>query len=1037
MTHKSLRTLGWSVVVVLSLLLAACGASEGQGDGDIDGDCDCPDGLDCVAGDCVCLDANCCLASEDCQAGKICNRATHRCEERDPVVDGDQSDGDSDGDQPDGDVDGDQPDGDVDGDQPDGDADGDATDGDADGDIPQRSCMWGVEKLLRVEDLPLFERQVVTRQYSSRDPAEGNDDMRPEGLYLDGQDQVLLHSEVPGCVYRMWFAEPQNIGHLRLKMYFDGETTPSINRMITDFFDDTSSSEAVSPFLQPLVGIVNGKNRGAYYSYVPICWSDSIKIVASGLSKGWQITYQELPDCPDIETFTMDLDVSELLSLATEGIGEDPKPTGGNTVWTSSRPLNAGAAITVYEEHISQGQPGKTINAFKLDIAGVNDDILNNAWIQIYWDGKDILSEPDVEVPIGLFFGSGYGEVDWSGLMTGISTSGMYYSYWPMPYWRSVIIRVNNLSQSNIAQMDFELHIAPNIYPRDQAGNFRARYQEEIPTTSGRDYVALEEGGKGRVVGITMAMEPIIHTGNNAFLHGDERFFIDGMRFPVIRGTGTDNFFNGHYLWQVDGYNRPWFSVQKGNDYRYTAHRVFLGDSIPFNQNVRLGFEHGGTNTDNGYYRSVVYYYSSCLAGMQLTDEVCFGVTAGTPCSEDEHQMTISLESNLDLHRNVPGAYEGEDHQTTTVDSGRGIMSAGSTRGLISLVLNIDPKNEGVRLIRKLSHKLKSDANRLPRQGARVLVGRGDAQLNQLTEVGTWFTPGTNYILPWKESIFDIPPALTAGKSSIKVAFEHTGQGTEWNVFNLWVYSLLPPGDGEDGPGKVMDTSYQMVGLKPCLSWNVPQGVPPTTYHIYRSSAQAFNCEGVPLASTSETEWCEPESLAAQSEFYYRIMAEDCTGMRGPCSDRLRVYTGLPPVCFEAEDTFNSESSLPGPDAYSERLNPNYSGNKLVVYQATAINHRLVLNYTLVPAEATYQIQVTFMKGPNMGIVRFRIGGSVLDDVDLYAAEESLVALTFGPRSIAGGSRSFEFVVTGKNAASSGYDIAVDKICLLGINEGE
>jgi hypothetical protein len=1053
MMRLPLRSFFWFALMLSAALTAACGSPETP---QLDGDtCTCDAGMECVEGECVCQATGCCLTSADCMAGETCNQDLHRCEERViPDGDNDQADGDTpvDGDE-DGDTepDGDTTDGDnTDGDTPDGDTiidgdlDGDTVDGDEpDGDEPL-DCMWGVDKLLHPENLPFFENQVVTKQFSSRDPNDGNtgnDDTITKYLYLEnGSDSVLLDSRVPGCLYRVWMGEKSGVSddveNLRVKFYFNNESTPTINMMVKNFFASNVDEEPVSPFLRPLVGNVSE----GYYNYVPICWAESVKMTISGVTAGWQVTFQEMPGCTNIETFSLDMDVSELVAAVTENLGQDPKPTQGNTPTTYNTQIASGSIVTLFEDHIAEGNPGKSINSFKMDIAGVNEDILNSTWIEIFWDGKDVLSEPDVEVPIGLFFGSGFGEVDWSGVMMGMSTSESYYSYWPMPYWESAIIRLNNRSSSNIQQVNVEFQIGVANYPKNIAGQFRAVYNEEVPTSSNIDYTALDLGGKGRVVGIHLALQEY-NQNQNLYLHGDERFYIDGMEFPIIRGTGTDNYFSGNKLWRGGSYSKPWFSLWKDPSYKYTARRALIGDSIPYNQSISLGFEHGKINTDNGIYRSVVFFYSSCLEGMQLTDEVCLAnIDLTTPCSEPNHSFASELDDDL-AFRNVTGAYEGEHYQTTSMDSGRGIQTIGANHGTFTLVLSLDSNNQGVRLVRKYSYKTKTSFFSSP-QAATVLVGNADLT-GQFTPVGVWLNPEQNTQLAWAESTFDIPAEYTQGKSAIGIKFEHTGEGTWWNMFHLWVYSILPPGEEGEGPGQVESLDYQMVGLKPCLSWSQPQGVPPTLYHIYRSSAQAFGCEQENfVGSTNDNEWCEPDALPAQSTFYYRVVAEDCTGTRGLCSDKFEIETGVPPTCYEAEATFDDDPEhSTTPDVfYSERVGTEFSGNKLVDFLSAAAGNRANFILDIEPDSASYMIEVTFLKGPNMATIDFLVGSATFSgttNIDLYSPTDQLETMTFGPRNITGGAKYFTFRVgidAVQNPASAGKHMAIDQICLLGVS---
>lgn len=1071
MTRCSYLSLPFLLLLLTGLWLLAGCSSGGDGDGDTDGDsCNCDSPLICEAGVCNCPAEipDCCVDSTWCDPGKTCDAETHRCVGCLGVdCDGDLS-GDGDDIPPDGDPDQDVEDCEgedcpLDGDE-DGDEDGDTCEGEecdpdgddevTDGDAPQRECLYGVEKLTRIEDLPYFTPTSVTKQFSSRDPREGNDDMITQNLFLEGSDHVIMHSKLPGCIYRIWLGKPSQINGLRIKFYFNGELTPSLNMMMPDFFA-SGNEDPASPFLPPLVGELSE----SYYSYVPICYSSEIKVAITGLTQGYQITYQDHSDCANLVDFSMEQDVSGLVDFYSNHLGEDPKAFAADANPIYNTAIDAGNSDVVLENYIPNGDPGRSINAILLDFAPVSDDVLNNAWIEIYWDGKDERTEPDINAPLGMFFGSGYGEMNYSNLMYGMATDGNYYSYWPMPYWKQAIVKINNKSATDIQQLSIEFEIGFNDYPIEETGHFRARYVEEMPTDDDLDFKALEEGGMGHVVGLTLAMEGLLST-EKRFLEGDERIFIENMNFPLVRGTGTDNYFSGNELWRTDPYDSPLFSVWKDSNpnFMYTARRLMIGDSIAFNRGVSFGFEHGGSNDINGNYRSVVYYYSTCLEGMALTDSVCLAVTdPSRPCAENNHDFNTQLPANVNDHRLVSGSYEGENHEDVTFDDGHGILSLSANRGYMAMTVAIRSDNVGVRLIRKLSHKLKNGSS-ISNQDALVFIGDPFDEQALLKEVGHWYTPGQNIHKNWQESIFDIPAAYTSGKTEVKLLFEHAG-GTEWNMFDLAVYSIVPLSGSSEGPGQVQTMDYEVVGLKPCLTWDPPDaGVPPAYYHVYRSATQAFDCDEEHYVATTESNtWCEEDSLPANSQFYYRIKAEDCTGLRGICSDKFLVETGLPPFCMEAESVYNGELSSPkesiSPDYYVIRSSTDYSNNALLEFRAeNPLADRLILRKepadpenptvgasTHVPHTGVYQVQLTVLKGPNMGIFRFSVDGLVMGDVDLYAFDEGLETITLGSTSLDEGVHSFIMrVLDPNNPASTGYYIDIDQICLLGSDgEGE
>ncbi len=1016
-----------SLIILNILIVSGC---SGGGGTDSDGDaCVCDPPLECVNGACACpIGINCCINNDDCPTGKFCDTTTNLCEI--PVPDGDKDEDEApDGDDPDGDnPDGDNPDGDQDDDlgtdgdtdeNTDGDVDGDIdgdTDGTASDDYPNPQA---VEALTRLDWLPYFRINPSTHleQNSSRDPLGANQDNSWTNLYLDGGEQVLMHSKRPGCIYRIWLGEPNSISTYRIKFYFEGEDAARINTTVGEFF-----AGETSPFLAPLVGRVpDGPSwNDSFYSYVPICYREEMKVTISGLTHGFSFGYHTYAEAGDLETFTLDMDVSQAVN-ALNNVGQDPKPTTSPDHPSATVQVPAQGSVTVFENFAA-----RTINGMYLDLTPFTQEVLDQTWLDIYWEGK---STPDVSVPIGLFFGSGFGQVEFQSLMVGMSESGQWYCYFPMPYWDEVLIKIRNESATMIQQLEFNLDLGPNDYPRS-VGHFHAKYAEALPTTIGQDFKALDTVGQGHVVGITLATESESTHYYKDFLQGDERFIIDGMTYPLVIGTGTDNFFNGNNLWQAPPYEHPLFSVWKNAGYptfQFTARRLFLSDALPFYRSISLGFEVGGENDKLANYRSVVYYYLSCLEGITARSAADM-VDLGNTLSMSNHNFTDAILNDLYAHQNVTSSFEGESWESTFTASGRGVTGTANDRGFMAMDFAINPENEGVRLVRLFDYKYRN-------MDAIVQIKNLD---DSYTDIGHWYSPGQNVNLRWREGIFDIPKQYTEGKSQIRLKFDYQG-GEEWNAYELYAYSILPLDKQSEGPGKVEnfgDTTY--VGLTACLHWDTPDGTPPAYYHVYRSSSsQVFDCSDLSfLATTSETEYCD-DTLDSESTYFYRVQAEDCTGQRSICSNSLEVVTGVRPVCFEAEDTVDFDSTTNG--AAEIQTRDGYSNNQLVYFDGTSTFQKLVLKTDDILDAGTYRITVHGMKGPAMGIWMLSVGSTTLgSNQDGYAAsEEPWGPLEIGDRYIypfdgEGDPTSvfFQFRLVDKNALSTSYDVAIDKVCL-------
>ena len=92
-------------------------------------------------------------------------------------------------------------------------------------------------------------------------------------IRMEGDQQVLAEMSGPGCIRRIWSAQPEQ-GHVRI--YLDGAAEPAIDLPFMGYFDLKNA-----PFTRP--NLVHEVSKG-WNNYVPIPYRKSCKIVAD---KGW------------------------------------------------------------------------------------------------------------------------------------------------------------------------------------------------------------------------------------------------------------------------------------------------------------------------------------------------------------------------------------------------------------------------------------------------------------------------------------------------------------------------------------------------------------------------------------------------------------------------------------------------------------------------------------------------------------------------------------------------------------------------------
>ncbi len=130
-----------------------------------------------------------------------------------------------------------------------------------------------LDNLIRPDLLPSYRPFEYVEQISSYDRTGKNDDGFG-GAYSfirkEGNNLVIADFKGPGVVNRIWTPTPTDD---TLAFYFDGEKKARLRIRFSDLF-----SGKVFPFVHG----ISGNEVGGYYSYLPISYQKSLKIVFEG-----------------------------------------------------------------------------------------------------------------------------------------------------------------------------------------------------------------------------------------------------------------------------------------------------------------------------------------------------------------------------------------------------------------------------------------------------------------------------------------------------------------------------------------------------------------------------------------------------------------------------------------------------------------------------------------------------------------------------------------------------------------------------------
>jgi hypothetical protein len=235
--------------------------------------------------------------------------------------------------------------------------------------------------------------------------------------------------------------------------------------------------------------------------------------------------------------------------------------------------------------------------------------------LRFYWDDE---TTPSIEVPVGDFFGMGWGKyAPLNSLPVTVNPGSAFNCYWPMPFRKKCKITMENIANEDMVlyyQVDYILTEVPA-----DAAYFHAQFRRTNPLPYKTDYTLVDGiKGRGQYVGTYMAWG--VHN-NGWWGEGEIKFFMDGdTQYPTICGTGTEDYFCGSYDFDtrkknaagVEEVNYTEFctpytglhQVIRGDGHyemaqRFGLYRWHITDPIRFDKDLRvtiqaLGWRDGG-----------------------------------------------------------------------------------------------------------------------------------------------------------------------------------------------------------------------------------------------------------------------------------------------------------------------------------------------------------------------------------------------------------------------------------------------------------
>ena len=202
--------------------------------------------------------------------------------------------------------------------------------------------------------------------------------------------------------------------------------------------------------------------------------------------------------------------------------------------------------------------------------------------------------------------------------------------FWNMPFKKHCVITLENRTDGML-QTFYQINYVLTEVP-EEIGYFHAQFRLSAPLQEKQDHVILDGvTGKGHYVGTALSVG--LNGPGQWWGEGEIKFFLDGDGAdPTICGTGTEDYFEGSYNWDVDGQYREFCTPYAGMYYvyrpdgtynsqqRFSMYHWHVVDPIRFENDIRVTIQDLGWYKDGTYrprrddFASVAYWYQTLPA---------------------------------------------------------------------------------------------------------------------------------------------------------------------------------------------------------------------------------------------------------------------------------------------------------------------------------------------------------------------------------------------------------------------------------------
>lgn len=550
--------------------------------------------------------------------------------------------------------------------------------------ITTESLLDDMVNLRRLTRLP--DPAYTTKQFSSYDRASKSfSDYRSwfangdYNQYLrvekkDGRNEhVMVDVEGPGALVRIWSANPAGT----LRIYLDGSEKPVIEAPMADLLGGKVSGLPVP---------IAGQRARGWNLYFPIPYARHCKVTSDRGGFYYLVNYRTYEAGTQVKTFERE-DLQRLSSKIEDIARRLASPRAGGEPPADRVRAPFDVTLAPDQEAVLFDQKGpNAICGFLFRMTADNlEQAARGIVLKIEFDRvrdgeKPDRRPPEVETPLGDFFGTAPGLIPYASLPLGITepVEGRpqdMWCHWYMPYARNARLSVTNLS-GQPARLTGAVAVVPYEWD-DRSLHFHAKWriERDLPARPFSDWQHLQANGAGRFVGGHLH---IINNVRRWWGEGDEKIYVDGETFPSHFGTGTEDYYG--YAWCsperfVHAYHNQPHCQGPGNYGNTSVNRFHILDDIPFTKSFRFDIENWHSDERARTTRAAISYWYArpgatdffgpiLASDVKLTVVPEFQVTRVQGAIEGEKMVVLSRTGQTQA-QNVGGfgeGWSGEEH---------------------------------------------------------------------------------------------------------------------------------------------------------------------------------------------------------------------------------------------------------------------------------------------------------------------------------------------------------------------------------------